>query len=299
MNSGCSASKACASWVSGGGVDDVVPPDVAALGHRDSWPVRRTTSTCRTPGHFASASSTAGLSALGSPRRYPPSAVTTTSAPTSLMRDGERVGAEPAEDHAVRRPEPRAGEHRDDGLGDHRQVDRDPVAGADPELGQRVRGPADLALQVGVGDVAGVALGLADPVDRDPVAVARVDVAVHAVHRDVELAADEPLRVRRLPVEHLGPVLSPSAARGPGAPRTRAGRRPPRRGCRAGRSRPRRGLGGGAKVRVSVSRASSWASREVSDIGQGTPRGHVVGVTADPAPTRAGEQAREHPAAGK
>jgi hypothetical protein len=33
----------------------------------------------------------------------------------------------------------RAGEHRDHGLGDHRQVDRDPVAGRDAELEQRVR----------------------------------------------------------------------------------------------------------------------------------------------------------------
>jgi hypothetical protein len=43
----------------------------------------------------------------------------------------------------------------------------------------------------------------------DLVAVAGGDVAVDAVVADVELAADEPLRVRRLPVEDGVPVLEP------------------------------------------------------------------------------------------
>ena len=60
-------------------------------------------------------------------------------------------------------------------------------------------------LQLGVGDVAAVADGFALPVDRDPVAVAGLDVAVDAVVGDVELAADEPLGDRRVgPVQHLG-----------------------------------------------------------------------------------------------
>ncbi len=40
----------------------------------------------------------------------------------------ELGGGEPAEDHRVHRAEPRAGQHRDDGLGHHRHVDDDPVA---------------------------------------------------------------------------------------------------------------------------------------------------------------------------
>ena len=64
----------------------------------------------------------------------------------------QRARREAAEDDAVRRAEPRAGQHRDDGLGDHRQLDRDPVARLHAQLGQRVRGLAHLALQVGVGD---------------------------------------------------------------------------------------------------------------------------------------------------
>ena len=40
-------------------------------------------------------------------------------------------------------------------------------------------------------------------------AVARLDVTVDAVEADVELAAQVPLRVRRLPVEELGERLEP------------------------------------------------------------------------------------------
>ena len=38
------------------------------------------------------------------------------------------VGGEPAEDHRVRCPQTGAGQHGDDGLGDHRHVDGDLVA---------------------------------------------------------------------------------------------------------------------------------------------------------------------------
>jgi hypothetical protein len=43
----------------------------------------------------------------------------------------------------------------------------------------------------------------------DPVAVAGLDVAVDAVEADVELAAEEPLRVRRLPLVEVGERLEP------------------------------------------------------------------------------------------
>ena len=101
--------------------------------------------------------------------------------------------------------EARAGQHRDDRLGHHRHVDGDPVAGDQAEVGEGVGGLADLGLQFGVGQRAGVADRLALPVDGDAVAVAGLDVAVDAVVGDVELAADEPLRERRVgPVQHLG-----------------------------------------------------------------------------------------------
>ena len=72
----------------------------------------------------------------------------------------------------MRRADPGAGQHRDRQLRDHRHVDRDAVAGPDPELLERVGGLADLALEVGVGQRPGVA-GLADPVVGDLVAEAR------------------------------------------------------------------------------------------------------------------------------
>ena len=121
----------------------------------------------------------------------------------------DRLGREAAEDHVVRRPDARAGEHRHRDLGDHRQEDPDHVARADPALLERVRAALDVAVQVGVRDVALLAL-LAAPVEGHAVAVAGLDVAVDAVVGDVELAADEPLGERRVgPVEHLVPLLGP------------------------------------------------------------------------------------------
>ena len=101
-------------------------------------------------------------------------------------------------------------QHRHRGLGDHRQVDGDGVALADPQVQQGVRGLLHLLVQLGVRDVAGVAVRLADEVDRHLVAVAGLDVAVDAVVGDVELAVREPGGERRLaPVEDLGEVLAP------------------------------------------------------------------------------------------
>ena len=120
----------------------------------------------------------------------------------------QRLGREAAEDHRVRRADPGAGQHRDRQLGDHRHVDRDAIAGLDAELEQRIGGLAHLALEVGVGDRPGVA-GLADPVIGDLVAEAALDVAVDAVVGDVELAADEPLRERQVPLERRVEVLDP------------------------------------------------------------------------------------------
>jgi hypothetical protein len=125
----------------------------------------------------------------------------------------EGARREPAEHHAVQSAEPGAGQHREHGLGDHRHLDGHAVTRADPELGQGVRRLADLALQVGVGDGAGVA-GLTLPVERHLLAVAGLDVAVDAVVGDVQPAADEPLRERGVPVDHPLPLLLPVQALG-------------------------------------------------------------------------------------
>ena len=126
----------------------------------------------------------------------------------SWIRPDERLGGEAAEHDGVRRADPGAREHRDRQLGDHRHVDRDAIAGPDPQLEQRVGGLAHLALEVGVRDRPRIA-GLADPVVGDLAAEAVLDVAVDAVVGDIELAADEPLRERQVPLERLVERLDP------------------------------------------------------------------------------------------
>ena len=124
------------------------------------------------------------------------------------------VGREAAEHHGVRRADAGAGQHGDGRLGDHRQVDRHGVALAHPEVGQGVGGALHLLVQVGVGDVSSVALGLADEVDGDPVTAPCLDVAVDGVDTGVELTVGEPLRERRVaPVERLGEGCAPREVR--------------------------------------------------------------------------------------
>src|SRR5690606_7461207 len=55
----------------------------------------------------------------------------------------QRLGGEATEHHAVHGTQPGARQHREDGLRNHREVDGDPVAGADAEGGQGVGGLAD------------------------------------------------------------------------------------------------------------------------------------------------------------
>ena len=102
-----------------------------------------------------------------------------------------------------------AGEHRDDDLGDHRQVDADHVALADADVLERVGEALRVGEQLGVGDVALLAL-LAAPVIGDALAVAGLDVAVEAVGRGVQLAVGKPLVEGRVGlVEPLARLLRP------------------------------------------------------------------------------------------
>ena len=134
----------------------------------------------------------------------------TTSAPQSTIRVASASAEKPPNTTVCGAPIRAQASIATTRLGDHRHVDRDPVTGLDTELGQRVGRLADLVLELGVGDRARVVLGLADPVDRDPVAQAVVDVPVDAVVRRVEPAAHEPLGERRVvPVEDPVPLLVP------------------------------------------------------------------------------------------
>ena len=117
---------------------------------------------------------------------------------------GEFPGGEAAEHHGVHGADPRAGEHADDRLGDHRHVDDHPVPSGDPERGQRAREPRDGVAQFGVG-VRRLGAG-----DRGVVEDGRLvsppggDMAVEGVVRGVELAVGEP-PVQRRPGVVQGP----------------------------------------------------------------------------------------------
>ena len=124
----------------------------------------------------------------------------------------ERVGGEPAEHNRVRRAEARAGEHRDRQLGNHPHVDADRRSLADAEALERICEADDLTLEVGERQRPALVGRLPLPVVGDLVAEARLDVPVDAVVRDVELAAEVPLRVRELPLEELVEGLEPGDA---------------------------------------------------------------------------------------
>ena len=61
--------------------------------------------------------------------------------------DRELVGREASEDDRVHRTDACTGQHRDDCLGDHRQVDHDPVAGLDPQTEEPTGESRSLAIR--------------------------------------------------------------------------------------------------------------------------------------------------------
>ena len=111
---------------------------------------------------------------------------------------GQRVSGEPSEHHGVDGADAGTGEHRDRKLRDHPHVNGDPVPPLDAERSQPVGELAHLLVELGVGEVTGVA-GFSDPVIGDLVADG-VEVAVETVVRQVERAVFEPLEERRVGV---------------------------------------------------------------------------------------------------
>ena len=110
---------------------------------------------------------------------------------------------EPAEDHRVDRADPRAGQHGDDRLGDHRHVDDHAVALPDARTDQGAGEPAHVGEQLRIRDGALRAGDRRVVVDGDLLAAAGVDVPVERVEAGVERGAREP-PVERRPrvVEH-------------------------------------------------------------------------------------------------
>src|ERR1700674_4540370 len=130
-----------------------------------------------------------------------------------VQAPGQHLGAEAADDDGEWRADPGAGEHRDGELGNHAHVDADVRAFLHAELFQAVGEADDLALELHERDLASVVLRLALPEVGDLVALTVLDVAVDAVVANVELAADVPLRIGRLPFVELLPGLDEADAR--------------------------------------------------------------------------------------
>ncbi|MBM7471309.1 hypothetical protein JOE66_000943 [Subtercola frigoramans] len=111
---------------------------------------------------------------------------------------GEFLRGESAEHDRVHGAQPRAGEHRHDRLGDHRQVDHDPVALHHAEVGEHAGAPGDLVEQLAVA----VALrlvhhgGVVD--QRGGVTPAREHMAVEGVVAGVEPGIRKPAVERSL-----------------------------------------------------------------------------------------------------
>ena len=139
-----------------------------------------------TVGDFSSAASTFAFSGTILPRRQPPSAVMMSFALRVVVAVGDGFRGEAAEDDRMHRPDAGAGEHGDRRLRHHRHVDRDAVALRDAERFQGVGEPADFAVQLLVGQRAGVAR-LAFPDDRGLVLPPGGEVPVEAVVADVQL----------------------------------------------------------------------------------------------------------------
>ena len=104
---------------------------------------------------------------------------------------GEAVGRESAEHDRMDRADAGAGQHGEGGFGDHRQIERHPVAATDPLCFQHIGEAADFLVELCIGDDPAFTRIIAFPDDRGLVA-ALGQMPVYAVGRDVELAVGEP-----------------------------------------------------------------------------------------------------------
>ena len=102
----------------------------------------------------------------------------------------------------------RAGQHRNRRLGNVRQINDDAIAFFDVVPFQHIREAADFAMQLLIGERALVAR-FAFPNYCGLVPTRPSEVAVQTIFRNVEFAAHEPFRKRRLPFDNLFPRRAP------------------------------------------------------------------------------------------
>ncbi len=105
---------------------------------------------------------------------------------------GERFGREAAEHHRMDRPDPRAGQDRHRGFGDHRHIDGDAVALGHALGLQRIGEAADVAVQLAIGDAARLFGGIVGLPDQGDGVAARRQMAVETIGRGIEHAVSEP-----------------------------------------------------------------------------------------------------------
>ena len=120
----------------------------------------------------------------------------------------QRLRREPAEHHAMYDPQPRARQHGDGQLRDHRHIDDGAVARFISARLQHVREARHQSQQFLIADRALLAR-LALPQDRDLVLAVRSGMPVQTIVGDVGFRPHEPLRERRLPVQYLLPGFEP------------------------------------------------------------------------------------------
>ena len=156
----------------------------------------------------SSASSAICFSGTTCPRRQPPSAVMSSVHCASLMRSRSDSELKPPKTTECTAPMRAHASIAIASFGNQREIDRDAVAALHAERLHDVGELTDLAIQVEVGQRPPIAR-LTFPDDRRLVAPRSSDVTIDAIDARVERAADEPFRMRRLPLEHLRPLREP------------------------------------------------------------------------------------------
>src|SRR6266566_8557842 len=107
------------------------------------------------------------------------------------------------------RADPRAGQHRNRGLRDRREINDNAIAFANFVSLQHVGETADFAMQLLISESAFLAR-FAFPNDGSFISSRTVKMTIKTVFRKIELPADEPFRERRFPLEYFFPRLSPN-----------------------------------------------------------------------------------------
>ena len=96
------------------------------------------------------------------------------------------------------------GQHGNDSLRDHGQVDADRFTLVHPKRLEGVGGLGNTFEKIGVGDIETIPFRLPHPVNGHLVPAPRFHVAVHTIHTGVQGSISEPASEGALPLEHLG-----------------------------------------------------------------------------------------------